>query len=204
VVRPPAFRPLNQAAPAQIREDLPARPFFCTVFNNYQADLKGMDGLSKILDALPCPLVWCSQRFGPEAPDHPRLVKMTVDRDATLSLIRECSAYLSLSRSEGFGWSVFEAMMFGKPVFSRPTGIAGEFAEKIFSYDTFEDLAARLSEPLPQRVEYDLSAYSPEAFLRSMHGLIRPDSWRPRRLKNAVRYWSNLGALQLSRLMKTA
>jgi len=203
VVRPPAFRPLGQTALPRVPRDMPPRPFYLTVFNNYQADLKGMDGLARILNSLPCPLVWCSRHFGPEAPDHPRLIKMTVDREFVLLLMRECSAYISLSRSEGFGWSIFEAMMYRKPVFSRPAGIASEFPEKIFFYNTFDELADCLSEPLPPSVEYDLSAFSPEAFLRSIYGLIRPDSRQRRRFPEVVRYWRCLAAAQLSRLLKT-
>lgn len=200
IVRPPAFRPLNETSTPGFPQNMPPRPFYLTVFNNYQADIKGMDGLTDVLDTLSCPLVWCSRRFGPEAPDHPRLIKMTVDRDFVLLLMRECKAYISFSRSEGFGWSVFEAMMYRKPVFSRPTGIAGEFPEQIFLYNTYNELAERLSEPFPPSVEYDLSAFSPEAFLRTFYGLIRPDSWHGRHFLDLVRYLKSQAGAQFSRL----
>jgi hypothetical protein len=201
VLRPPALAPVNPGI--QPVRSMPSQPFYLTVFNNYEAGLKGIDGLARILNDLPCPLIWCSRRFGPEAPDHPRLVKMTVDRDFVLLLMRGCTAYISLSRSEGFGWSVFEAMMNRKPVFSRPIGIAREFPEQVFFYHTFAELAARLSEPLPSSVEYDLSAFSPEAFLRSFYGLIRPDPWQGRRFSDLLRYWMCRASVQLSRLLKT-
>ena len=127
---------------------------------------------------------------------------MTVDRDFVLLLMRECRAYISFSRSEGFGWSVFEAMMFRKPVFSRSTGIAAEFPEQIFLYNTYNELAARLSEPFPSSVEYDLSPFSPEAFLRTFYGLIRPDSWHGPRFLDFVRYLKCQAAAQFSRLKR--
>jgi glycosyltransferase involved in cell wall biosynthesis len=203
VVRSPALRPLKETLSAGTPPAMPHKPFFLTVFNNYQADLKGMDGLLKIADALPCPLVWCSQRFGPDAPLHPRLIKMCVERNVVLSLMRECRAYLSLSRSEGFGWSVFEAMAFGRPVFSRPTGIAAEFRDKIIAYDTFDELAAKMSGPLPASVEYDLTAFTPEVFQQKFLSLVRRDPPRPRRLEERLRYWSCFAALQFSRISKT-
>ena len=64
VVRPPAFRPLDQTVTPGFPQTMPPRPFYLTVFNNYQAGLKGMDGLTDVLDTLSCPLVWCSRRFG--------------------------------------------------------------------------------------------------------------------------------------------
>jgi glycosyltransferase involved in cell wall biosynthesis len=40
----------------------------------------------------------------------------TMDRHEILGLIRCCDAYVSLHRSEGFGRTLAEAMLFGKPV----------------------------------------------------------------------------------------
>lgn len=44
------------------------------------------------------------------------LIDQTLDRGEVLGLIRSCDAYVSLHRSEGFGRTLAEAMMFGKPV----------------------------------------------------------------------------------------
>lgn len=44
------------------------------------------------------------------------LIDKTMDRGEVLALVKNCDAYLSLHRSEGFGRTVAEAMLFGKPV----------------------------------------------------------------------------------------
>ncbi len=44
------------------------------------------------------------------------LLDQTLDRGAVLGLIDACDAYVSLHRAEGFGRSLAEAMLFGKPV----------------------------------------------------------------------------------------
>lgn len=44
------------------------------------------------------------------------LLDHTLDRPKVLGLIKACDAYVSLHRSEGFGRTLAEAMLFGKPV----------------------------------------------------------------------------------------
>lgn len=44
------------------------------------------------------------------------LIEETLDRGDVLGLIQVCDAYVSLHRSEGFGRTLAEAMLFGKPV----------------------------------------------------------------------------------------
>ena len=58
------------------------------------------------------------QRFVKACGADPRIVLLdqTLDRGAVLGLIKSCDAYVSLHRAEGFGRSLAEAMLFGKPV----------------------------------------------------------------------------------------
>lgn len=44
------------------------------------------------------------------------LLEKTLDREKVLGLINACDAYISLHRAEGFGRTLAEAMLFGKPV----------------------------------------------------------------------------------------
>ena len=43
-------------------------------------------------------------------------MECTLDRPQVLGLIQACDVYVSLHRSEGFGRTLAEAMLFGKPV----------------------------------------------------------------------------------------
>lgn len=64
-------------------------------------------------------------RFLRECAKDPRIVVLerTLDRGEVLGLIDACDAYVSLHRSEGFGRTLAEAMLFGKPVVG--TGFSG-------------------------------------------------------------------------------
>jgi len=58
------------------------------------------------------------RRFLKACAADPRIVLIdrTLDRGEVLGLIQACDAYVSLHRSEGFGRTLAEAMLFGKPV----------------------------------------------------------------------------------------
>jgi glycosyltransferase involved in cell wall biosynthesis len=45
-----------------------------------------------------------------------RIMNQTMDREEVLGLIQVCDAYVSPHRAEGFGRTIAEAMLFGKPV----------------------------------------------------------------------------------------
>lgn len=51
------------------------------------------------------------------------LLERTLDREVVLGLVNACDAYVSLHRSEGFGRTLAEAMLLGKPVVG--TGFSG-------------------------------------------------------------------------------
>jgi glycosyltransferase involved in cell wall biosynthesis len=73
-------------------------------------------------------LVLKTMNSNPQNPEWKRFVRAcardrritvldkTLDRGQVLGLIKSCNAYVSLHRSEGFGRTMAEAMLFGKPV----------------------------------------------------------------------------------------
>ena len=58
-----------------------------------------------------------------EQDDRIWLITDTMDRPDVLGLVESCDAYVSLHRAEGFGRTLAEAMMYGKPVIA--TGYSG-------------------------------------------------------------------------------
>lgn len=70
----------------------------------------------KTMNSNPKNPLW--QRFVRECAKDKRihLLQKTLDRGEVLGLIQTCDAYVSLHRSEGFGRTLAEAMLFGKPV----------------------------------------------------------------------------------------
>jgi glycosyltransferase involved in cell wall biosynthesis len=58
-----------------------------------------------------------------ETDDRIWLITETLDREDVLALINVCDVYMSLHRAEGFGRTLAEAMLYGKPVVA--TGYSG-------------------------------------------------------------------------------
>jgi glycosyltransferase involved in cell wall biosynthesis len=77
----------------------------------------------KTMNSDPKNRVW--KRFVKECAQDARvtLLDRTLNRGEVLGLVDACDAYLSLHRSEGFGRTLAEAMLFGKPVVG--TGFSG-------------------------------------------------------------------------------
>lgn len=108
--------------------DLPDS-FYLTVFNPY-GGVKGTDDLANVVDAAPHPFVWCHsqatvQHAIPEhLAKHPRIVHV---EDATAEQLRylyeRCEGYVSVSRTEGFGWSIADALRYSPRVYSRRIGV---------------------------------------------------------------------------------
>jgi glycosyltransferase involved in cell wall biosynthesis len=63
-----------------------------------------------------------------------QIITDTLDRPAVLGLINACDAYVSLHRAEGFGRTLAEAMLLGKPVVA--TNFSGnlDFMDKRFTF----------------------------------------------------------------------
>ncbi|NHZ64917.1 glycosyltransferase [Massilia genomosp. 1] len=77
----------------------------------------------KTMNSKPGNPVW--MRFVEACLDDERIMlfDQTLDRGDILALVGACDAYVSLHRSEGFGRTMAEAMLFGKPVVG--TGFSG-------------------------------------------------------------------------------
>ncbi len=62
------------------------------------------------------------------------LIDHTMDRGDVLALIKNCDAYLSLHRSEGFGRTLAEAMLLGKPVIASNYSGNADFMFEEYSF----------------------------------------------------------------------
>lgn len=127
VLLPPPVYDLAETAEAPA-VDLPEH-FYLTVFNPY-GDVKGTDDLARVAATAPHPIVWCHSqatvRFEiPKAlADHPRIIHVDDPTPAEMRYLYErCAGYVSLSRSEGFGWSIADALRYSPAVFSRRIGV---------------------------------------------------------------------------------
>jgi len=86
----------------------------------------GNEAVALVIKAMNVPArdpLW--QRLLDETAPDPRvtIITETLDRGAVLDLCRACDCFVSLHRAEGFGRSLAEAMMLGKPVIA--TGYSG-------------------------------------------------------------------------------
>ncbi len=168
VMYPPAMHPANMHV-----QDIPfgvQKSYVLSVFNNYNRELKGNDLIDSIAEELPLPLVWCSDEPVGEYTRHNNVIHVHVSRRILLNFFRHCKAYLSFSNSEGFGWSVFEAMIHGKPVISRPIGIARDFRTQIRTYENRSELVNHLHAVQEgEIVDYDLEAYTSDTYLSRLN-----------------------------------
>lgn len=127
VLLPPPVYDLAERAEAPALE-LPER-YYLTVFNPY-GGVKGTDDLARVVDAAPHPIVWCHSQatvthtIPVELAQHPRIVHV---EDATGEQLRylyeHCEGYISVSKTEGFGWSLADAMRYSPAVYSRRIGV---------------------------------------------------------------------------------
>ncbi|MBX9854191.1 MAG: hypothetical protein K2Y26_01630 [Gemmatimonadaceae bacterium] len=175
VLAPPPHIPVTReevAAP-----NLPEK-FFLTVFNPYAA-VKGADIMIRLADSLSLPLVWCYSDLTLALPTqmaaHERIVHVPNPNQATLNhLYKRCSAYVSFSRSEGFGWAIADAIANMKPVYTRAVGVATLFLGQsgLHIYSTEKELAQLLAGSPATEARYDLSPFSEELFLNRIRGII--------------------------------
>lgn len=126
VLLPPPVLPLP--APSAPGPALPDA-YLLTVFNPYGA-VKGLDDLAAFLDHTPLPIVWCHSTrtvdFAiPETiAQHPRVVHVDDPSPSQLRFLYEgCTAYVSFSRTEGFGWSIADALRYAPAVVAREIGV---------------------------------------------------------------------------------
>lgn len=126
VLLPPPLLPL--AGDADPVPGLPAE-YLLTVFNSAREAKGGVD-LAALVETSPLPVVWCtgaaSPGFGVDAGvySHPRLTVLREPSRAQLRWLYERAyAYVSLSHSEGFGWSIADALRYCPRVVGRQIGV---------------------------------------------------------------------------------
>ena len=174
VLLPPPFFTLAEEA-AKPPHGLPTE-FFLTVFNPYDP-VKGADDLATAADSAPLPIVWCHSNrtveftIEPRLAEHPNIIHIDDPSTGEMrALYEHCAAYLSFSRSEGFGWAAADALRFSRAVVSRPVGVFSfpeshqtgvHLVGEVWDFDW--SLLEADSTAAPDR---DLSWMSPEAFRR--------------------------------------
>ncbi len=174
VLLPPPFSALAEEAVEPSRS-LPGE-FFLTVFNPWDP-LKGADDLATAADSAPLPIVWCHSNRTLQFDIEPRLAEhaniIHVDDPSTGEmrwLYERCAAYLSFSRTEGFGWAAADGLRYSRAVVSRPIGVFSfpeshqngvHLVGEVWDFDW--SLLDAGSTVAPDR---DLSWMSPEVFRR--------------------------------------
>lgn len=103
--------------------------FILTVFNPYDP-VKGLADLRRAVEDAPLPIVWCHSQatikfeIPSDLANHPRITHVPDASPTELRWLYErCAAYLSVSLTEGFGWSMADALRYSPVVVSRPIGV---------------------------------------------------------------------------------
>jgi glycosyltransferase involved in cell wall biosynthesis len=115
----------------------------------YKANDKSVNLVLKVMNAKESDLRW--QKFLKlcEKDDRIWLITETMDRPDVLGLVESCDAYVSLHRAEGFGRTLAEAMMYGKPVIA--TGYSGnaDFMHPEWSFTVSHEIVPLLAGEYP-------------------------------------------------------
>ena len=160
--------------------------YLLTVFNPYDP-VKGMAQLQTLVERAPLPTIWChsTRTLDFDIPevlrDHPRIVHVDDPTQSELHyLYVHCSAYVSLSRSEGFGWSIADALRYSPAIVSREIGVLTFPEARDERVHVVEDFAAVdwptvLHHPGPV-AERELDWLSPAAFRERLVQLARGGS----------------------------
>jgi hypothetical protein len=175
-VLPPPLTPLAEHA-APVR-GLPEE-FLLTVFNPYR-EVKGGDVMLATAGSSALPIVWCFSRstveFDPQHLRHRNVLALENLSQAQLRFLYEhCTAFVSFSRAEGFGWAIADALQYGAPIVSRPIGVLtleGLDLREVYFYEDEEELIARLQNVEASRVTRDLGRFGPEAFRSRLEHLV--------------------------------
>jgi len=127
ILLPPPVLPLSERA-EKPQVKLPTE-YFLTVFNPY-SPVKGVDDLARAADSAPLPIVWCHSdrtltfEIDPSLIEHRNIIHVSDADPSELRYLYEgCAAYLSFSRSEGFGWSIADALRYSRSIVSREVGV---------------------------------------------------------------------------------
>ncbi|MBW2109294.1 MAG: glycosyltransferase, partial [Deltaproteobacteria bacterium] len=186
LLRPCVIIPVDHT---QEVEGLPEE-FFLTVFNPYELDrhyedgfkpYKGYDLLYELADYLSMPLVWChcdeSVKIAHNIKKHPNIIHMhNLEQEKMYSLYEHCTAYVSFSREESFGWAVADALMYNKPVISRRVGVISSLRPEekgLYLYKDRDELKALLGRRSFEDGDYDKHPFSVKAFEKKMMALCK-------------------------------
>lgn len=127
VLLPPPVFPLAERS-IRPRVVLPEK-FYLTVFNAY-GPIKGADDLGWVAASAPHPIVWCHSSQTMEYPvpellrEHPNIVRIENASPEELRFLYEaCEGYVSVSQTEGFGWSLADALRYSPRIYSRKLGV---------------------------------------------------------------------------------
>lgn len=127
VLLPPPVYDLAEVA-EKPEVDLPDQ-FYLTAFNPY-GEVKGTEDLARIADEAPHPIIWCHSQatvsfsIPEDVATHSNIVHVEDPTAAQMRWLYEnCVGYVSLSRTEGFGWSIADALRYSPAVFSRRIGV---------------------------------------------------------------------------------
>ncbi|HAS10928.1 MAG TPA: hypothetical protein DCS55_10505 [Acidimicrobiaceae bacterium] len=179
VLPPPVVATAESRAPDR---DLPEQ-FVLTVFNAYHG-IKGGELMRDVASASRFPIVWCFSRrtrhydIAPYA--HHDIVTIEDASPANLRWLYEhAAAYVSFSRTEGFGWAIADALQYGTPVISRRTGVLSLDGIDLRGVSVYEDrteLVRLLEEVTPAdpaaRFDRDLDFLRPARFRERLHALV--------------------------------
>jgi len=155
--------------------------FVLTVFNPW-GPKKGLEDFRAIAPRLHLPVVWCMSNSSRADYTELRAIptNVYVVRDPSLAQLRflyeRAASYLCTSRSEGFGWSVADALQYGLPVVSRRVGVLSypqfDADPQVHFFVDAEDAPALINELTTDRVVRDMSAFSPHTFRNSLCALL--------------------------------
>jgi len=138
--------PVGDLPPPKTPDDAIPEDYFLTVFNPYMPS-KGAAELERFADQTEIPVVWCHSDLSiafempPALQEHTNIIHAPNPTRAELHwLYKSCSAYLSFSQSEGFGWSIADALRYSPVVVSRPVGVMSCLSESLPGIFTVDEL----------------------------------------------------------------
>lgn len=181
VLLPPPVYPLSGAA-EPLPDHVPTA-FYLTAFNPY-GSVKGTDDLLAAAQDAPLPIVWCRSEatLSHDIPEplgqHPNIVHvLNPTAGQLITLYRSTSAYLCFSKTEGFGWSIADALRYSGCIVSRPIGVLTFDEARLPSVHRLDEgwavnWARIPREPAATPLDPGLAWLSPERFRRTVEGLV--------------------------------
>jgi len=176
ILLPPPVLPLSERA-EKPQVKLPTE-YFLTVFNPY-SPVKGVDDLARAADSAPLPIVWCHSdrtltfEIDPSLIEHRNIIHVSDADPSELRYLYEgCAAYLSFSRSEGFGWSIADALRYSRSIVSREVGVLSfreSHQDDVHLIGEVWDFNWSKIDPNAPRPTRDLSFLSADRFRATLH-----------------------------------